>query len=104
MNKEEVVKLFDELGHSKIDELYYYSCLIASGFDKDTAYENIYLLDGLFRKDENNTSISNISDMLYNAWGKADFDEMSTREILSFIYRYEYGIFEEDDEDIEDED
>lgn len=91
MNKEEVFRLFEELGDSKIDDLYYYSCLIASGFDEDTAYENINLLENLFLKDENNTSISALSDMLYSAYDEINIDDMSGREILEFIYNYSYG-------------
>jgi len=91
MNEEEVFGLFEELGNSKIDELYYYSCLIASGFDEDTAYKNISLLEKLFLKDENDMSISALSDMLYSVYDEINIDDMSEREILEFIYNYSYA-------------
>jgi len=83
--KEEFMKLYDELGWSKVDDLYHYSCLLASGFDKDKAYELISLLNDLWLKDENNYSISKLSDMLYEVYDDIE-DDMSTREILELMY------------------
>lgn len=87
MNKEEFIKLYKELGNCKIDDLYHFSCLIGSGFDEDTAYENINLLNDLWLKDENDLSISKLSDMLYSVYDEID-EEMSTREILLYLYDY----------------
>ena len=44
MKQVEIEKLYNDLGN-KIDTLYYYSCLLTSGFDKDTAYKNINLVE-----------------------------------------------------------
>lgn len=90
MNKEEFEKLYKELGVCKIDDLYHYSCLLNSGFDKDLAYENISLLNDLWLKDENNYGISKLSDMLYEIYDDIDTEEMSTREILEEMYFNEY--------------
>lgn len=85
MKKEDFVKLYGELGWSKVNDLYMYSCLLTSGFDKEKAYDLISLLDDLWLKDENGTSISTISDALYNNYKYLDLDNMSTREILCEI-------------------
>lgn len=85
MKKEDFVKLYEELGWSKVNDLYMYSCLLTSGFDKEKAYDLISLLDDLWLKDENGTSISTISDALYDNYKDLDLDKMSTREILCEI-------------------
>lgn len=85
MKKEDFVKLYEELGWSKVNDLYMYSCLLTSGFDKEKAYDLISLLDDLWLKDENGTSISTISDALYDNYKYLDLDNMSTREILMEI-------------------
>ena len=85
MKKEDFVKLYEELGWSKVNDLYMYSCLLTSGFDKEKAYDLISLLDDLWLKDENGTSISTISDALYDNYKHLDLDNMSTREILCEI-------------------
>lgn len=85
MKKEDFVKLYEELGWSKVNDLYMYSCLLTSGFDKEKAYDLISLLDDLWLKDENGTSISTISDALYDNYKDLDLDNMSTREILMEI-------------------
>lgn len=85
MKKENFMKLYEELTWSKVNDLYMYSCLITSGFDKDTAYDLISLLDDLWLKDEGNTSISTISDALYDNYEILDIDNMSSREILCEI-------------------
>ena len=102
MEKEEFMKLYDELGWTKIDDLYHYSCLLTSGFDKEKAYELKSLLNDLWLKDENNYSISKLSDMLYNIYNdiKDDIDNMRTREIL--IEMYENEDYYDDEEDYED--
>lgn len=85
MKKEDFVKLYEELGWSKVNDLYMYSCLLTSGFDKEKAYDLISILDDLWLKDENGTSISTISDALYDNYKDLDLDKMSTREILCEI-------------------
>ena len=85
MNKKEFIKLYEDLTWSKVNDLYMYSCLITSGFDKDIAYDLISLLDDLWLKDESDTSISTISDALYNNYEILDIDNMSSREILCEI-------------------
>lgn len=82
MNKMEFIKLYDNLGWNKIDDLYYYGCLKSSGFDIDKAYELIGLLTDLYIKDESGSSISSISDSLFDNYEYLDIDNMSTREIL----------------------
>lgn len=91
MEKLEIEKLYNELGYTKIDDLYTYSCLLCSGFEKDTAYELISLLNDLWIKDENNYSISKLSDMLYDIYDdyKDELEDMSTCEILILMYENE---------------
>lgn len=92
MSKEEVEKLYSELGWTKIDDLYQYSCLLASGFNKEQAFELISVLNDLWLKDENDTSISKLSDMLYNIYEDIEdrIDDMRTREILIEMYENEF--------------
>lgn len=92
MNKEEIERLYDELGWYKIDDLYNYSCLLTSGFDKEQAFEFKDLLNELWLKDENDTSISKLSDMFYNIYEEIEdkIDNMGTREILVKMYENEY--------------
>lgn len=85
MKKEDFVKLYEELGWSKVNDLYMYSCLLTSGFDKEKAYDLISILDDLWLKDESGASISTISDALYDNYKYLDLDNMSTREILCEI-------------------
>lgn len=78
----EFIELYDKLGFNKVDDLYYYGCLKLSGFDKEKAYELISLLSDLYIKDESGSSISKISDSLFDNYEYLDIDNMSTREIL----------------------
>lgn len=96
MNKKEIEKLYNELGWQKIDELYDYSCLLTSGFNEEQAYNLKGLLNELWLKDENNYSISKLSDMLYNIYDNID-DNMSTREILQEMYDNEYYVSSDDE-------
>ena len=89
MSKEEVEKLYDELGYNKIDDLYHYSCLLTSGFDKDNAYDLISVLNDLWLDDENDLGISKLSDMLYSVYNNIDINNMTTREILKEMYESE---------------
>ena len=102
MEKQEVEKLYNELGWRKIDDLYHYSCLLTSGFDKEKAYNLMSLLNDLWLKDENNYGISKLSDMLYNVYKDIEdnIGEMTTREILAEMYDREY-YSSSDDECIE---
>lgn len=82
MNKEEVLKLYDEIGSYFISELYRYSCLRLAGFDKDVAYDLTYLLGDLYIADETNTSISRLADLLYEKIDDLDINKLTPREIL----------------------
>lgn len=84
MSKEEMEKLYEELGYEKVDDLYFYNCLLISGFDKDTSYDLINLLRELWLKDETNTCISTLSDMLYDIYdeNKNNIKNKSARELL----------------------
>ena len=91
MKKEEFINLYNQLGWEQVDNLYNYDCLLTSGFDKDTAYDLIETLGYLWLKDENNYSISKLSDMLYNIYDdiKDDIKNLSTRELLIEMYKGE---------------
>lgn len=91
MEKKEIEKLYEELGYNKIDELYNYSCLLTSGFNKEQAYNLIGLLTNLWLKDENNYSLSKLSDMLYDIYEDIEdkIDSMSERDILLEMYENE---------------
>lgn len=86
MNKTEFLKEYYRLGESMCDELYLFSCLKLSGFDDDNAYSLIGTLRELYLKDETNTTISTISDLLYEKIDTIDFDNQSTREILMILF------------------
>lgn len=88
MEKKEIERLYEELGYNKIDELYNYSCLLTSGFDKEQAYNLIGLLNDLWLDDENNYSISKLSDMLYDIYDCIEdrIDDMDTSDILLEMY------------------
>lgn len=88
MKKEEFIELYKQLGYTTIDDLYHYSCLLASGFDEEQSYKLISLLNDLWLKDENNYSISKLSDMLYEIYDDIN-DSMSTRQILTLMYENE---------------
>lgn len=92
MNREEMEKLYKEVGEKNVNNLYAYSCLLASGFDKEQAFNLFNLLIDLWLKDENDTSISKLSDMLYNIYEDIEdrLDDMRTREILIEMYENEY--------------
>lgn len=91
MNKEEMEKLYKEIGDRKISDLYAYSCLLTSGFDKEQAFNLYDLLTSLWLKDENEYCFSKLSDMLYRVYDfiKDEIDNMSAREILIKMYQYE---------------
>lgn len=87
MNKEEFTKLIKELGHQKVQDLYCYSCLLCSHFDEQKAYDLIDVLNSVWLKDENNYSISLLSDKLYELVSNGeDIEDMSARDILDLIY------------------
>ena len=68
MNREEMEKLYKEVGEENIDNLYAYSCLLASGFNKEQAFNLFGLLIDLWLKDENNYGLSKLSDMLHRIY------------------------------------
>jgi hypothetical protein len=91
MNREEMEKLYKEVGEENIDNLYAYSCLLASGFDKEQAFNLFNLLIGLWLKDENDYGLSKLSDMLYNIYNDIEdnINNMCVKEILIKMYQYE---------------
>lgn len=97
MEKEEVLKLYNELGENKVDELYYYSCLLSSGFDNDTAYKLIGTLRSIWLEDENDYSISKLSDMLFNVYDEIDdIDDLTDSELLYKMYNNDYSSNDEE--------
>ena len=85
MNKEEFIKTYNDLtakDNLMVDKLYMFSCLKCSGFEDSKAYELVGLLNELWLKDETNTSISLLSDMLYENYEDLDIENMTAREIL----------------------
>lgn len=91
MNRDEMEKLYKEVGEENVDNLYAYSCLLASGFDKEQAFNLFNLLIDLWLKDENNYGLSKLSDMLYDIYDniKDNINDMYVREILIKMYQYE---------------
>lgn len=91
MNRNEMEKLYKEVGEENIDNLYAYSCLLASGFDKEQAFNLFNLLIDLWLKDENNYGLSKLSDMLYNIYNDIEdnIKNMCAKEILIKMYQYE---------------
>lgn len=88
MNREEMEKLYKEVGEENIDNLYAYSCLLASGFDKEQAFNLFNLLIDLWLKDENDYGLSKLSDMLYNIYNDIEdnIKDMCVKEILIKMY------------------
>ena len=91
MNREEMEKLYKEVGKENIDNLYAYSCLLASGFNKEQAFNLFGLLIDLWLKDENDYGLSKLSDMLYRIYNDIEdnINDMYVREILIKMYQYE---------------
>ena len=91
MNREEMEKLYKEVGEENIDNLYAYSCLLTSGFDEEQAFNLFGLLIDLWLKDENNYGLSKLSDMLYRIYNDIEdnINDMYVREILIKMYQYE---------------
>lgn len=90
MNRDEMEKLYKEVGEKNVNNLYAYSCLLASGFDKEQAFNLFNLLIDLWLEDENDYGLSKLSDMLYDIYNiiEDDIDNMSTIEILGEMYEY----------------
>ena len=91
MNREEMEKLYKEVGEENIDNLYAYSCLLASGFDKEQAFNLFGLLIDLWLKDENNYGLSKLSDMLHRIYNniKNNINHMCVTETSIKMYPYE---------------
>lgn len=88
VNKEDFIKVYNNLtaqDNLMVDKLYMFSCLKCSGFEDNKAYELVGLLNELWLKDETNTSISSLSDMLYENYEDLDIENMTAREILMEI-------------------
>ena len=84
-------KLYKEVGEENIDNLYAYSCLLASGFNEEQAFNLFGLLIDLWLKDENNYGLSKLSDMLHRIYNNIEdnINDMCVREILIKMYQYE---------------
>ena len=91
MNREEMEKLYKEVGEENIDNLYAYSCLLASGFNEEQAFNLFGLLIDLWLKDDNNYGLSKLSDMLHRIYNNIEdnINDMCVREILIKMYQYE---------------
>lgn len=88
MKKDEMKELYNKLGDTGVDELYYYSCLLESGFNEDVAYDLIGTLNALYLQDESGLTIGVLSDSLYDIYDdiKDNIDTMTDSEILEKIY------------------
>lgn len=91
MSRQEIETLYEELKDEKIDILYFYSCLLSSGFNKDNAFNLIYTLKELWLKDEYEYTISKLSDMLFNIYEdiSGNLMDLTTNEILELMYESE---------------
>lgn len=79
-----IIKNYNELGVDMIDNLYYYSCLLTSGFETKEAIKLISTLKDMWLEDQFCRCISSHADTLfdiYNEHGEEVFD-MSTEELL----------------------
>ena len=87
------VELYNELGDNKIEELYMFSCLKASGFNDELGQKLIPLLRDLWLDDMACRCISQLSDNLYEVYVNADktedFLELTSKELLELD---EFGI------------
>lgn len=82
------IELYNELGDSKIEELYMFSCLKASGFNDELGQKLIPLLRKLWLDDMACRCISQLSDNLYEVYENADetenFLELTSKELLEY--------------------
>ena len=81
------IELYNELGDKKVEELYMFSCLKASGFNDEMSYNLISQLRELWLDDIACRCISQLSDDLYDLYENSDYeesfiDDMSTCDIL----------------------
>lgn len=77
--------IYNELGDKRIEELYMFSCLKASGFNDELGQKLIPLLKDLWLDDTACRCISQLSDNLYAVYeenGKEDFLELTSKELL----------------------
>lgn len=90
LERDELEKLYHELGESNIIDLYNYTCLITSGFSKKKAYDLLRKFNHIWLLDENDYTPSKLSDMLYKAYDDLEdnINELSTKEMLDIIYKY----------------
>lgn len=86
-NKMQLEDLYNNLGYEVIDELYMVSCLKASGVEDFTEIVKLLpILHECWLKDELNTSISTLSDLLVAIKDNIEIDKISTRELLKKMY------------------
>lgn len=85
IDKEKFIDTYNN-NKNEIQKLYTFGCLVSSGFDNDKAYELKDLLLKLWLKDSNCSSISTLSDMLYENYDKLDIKNMSLWDMLEIMY------------------
>lgn len=82
------IELYNELGDNKIEELYMFSCLKASGFSDELGQKLIPLLRDLWLDDMACRCISQLSDNLYEVYENGDYSEdfleNTSKELLEF--------------------
>lgn len=82
------IELYNELGDNKIEELYMFSCLKASGFSDELGQKLIPLLRDLWLDDMACRCISQLSDNLYEVYKNGDYSEdfleNTSKELLEF--------------------
>lgn len=82
------IELYNELGDNKIEELYMFSCLKASGFSDELGQKLIPLLRDLWLDDMTCRCISQLSDNLYEVYKNGDYSEdfleNTSKELLEF--------------------
>lgn len=83
--KKKFLDIYNELGDERIEELYMFSCLKASGFNDELGQKLIPLLKDLWLDDTACRCISQLSDDLYELSQSEDIDDLSVREILEMI-------------------
>lgn len=82
------IELYNELGDNKVEELYMFSCLKASGFSDELGQKLIPLLRDLWLDDMACRCISQLSDNLYEVYKNGDYSEdfleNTSKELLEF--------------------
>ena len=90
ISRDELERLYKELGPSNIIDLYNFACLITSGFSHKKAYDLLKRFTHVWLNDKNEYTPSKLSNMLFKAYDDLDgkINDLSTKEILDIIYKY----------------